>query len=293
MKLSNHWVADIFPLNDSDVERLAEDIDANGQLTPIIVLNGAIIDGRTRFAACKKLGIEPIIEQYQPQNGEVTDDELLALSWSLNEARRHLSTSQRACAAAEVMERIGVQRGGDRKSKEAKSNPRNRVWSAFAVKEDTVRYARQLLTEAPVLFKQVKAGELTVGAAYEAFKKTKAFEKEEVAKSSLAEIQDKDPDLAEQVETGKITIDEAKTAIMKAEEVKRKRASDVSTAATGVYVAVAGILSALDFLAGMESSPEESIENRKPMQLRDDSKRLTKAIEVLQAYLNATNKKLN
>ena len=83
------------------------------------------------------------------------DDELLALSWSLNEARRHLTTSQRACAAAEVAERNGAKHGGARTKGKKDSSPK--IGACFKVGEESIRMARELLRESPEIFSQVKA----------------------------------------------------------------------------------------------------------------------------------------
>jgi hypothetical protein len=101
----------------------------------------------------------------------VTDDELLALSWSLNEARRHLTTSQRACAAAEVAEKMPESRGRKAKGNTRKTATISTVIETFGAKERTVQLARELLRESPDLFAQVKRGDLTVGAAHEAFQR--------------------------------------------------------------------------------------------------------------------------
>ena len=78
-KPKTHWAADIFPLNEDDVAAIAEDIKANGQKLPILTTeDGRIIDGRNRWLACQKLGIEPKTEVAQLNGGG--DEEILALS---------------------------------------------------------------------------------------------------------------------------------------------------------------------------------------------------------------------
>ena len=58
--------ADFYPmLGEEALAELAADIQANGQRNPIMVnKDGVLLDGRNRLAACKKLGIEPLIEVY-------------------------------------------------------------------------------------------------------------------------------------------------------------------------------------------------------------------------------------
>ena len=291
MKLTNHWVADIFPLNDNDIERLAEDIKSNGQRQPIITWQGQIIDGRTRYAACKKAGVDPIIEEYKQVNGEVTEDELLALSWSLNEARRHLTTSQRACAAAEVVERMPETRGRKAKGNNTKTRTISEQHEAFKVSRDTVRMAGELLRESPTLFQQVKKGELTVGAAHEAFHKTKALERDELRRNSLAEIREQNPDLAEQVENAQITVDEARQKLDAASLAKRERTDALGKVMTGIFVGLSGLQMAQESLAEIKATIVEAVAVRQSHQLKDDRKRLSSAIDLLTDVLKATNER--
>src|SRR5690554_4991240 len=46
-------------MTDEEFAELKEDISGSGQLDPIIIFEGMILDGRHRFRACNELGIEP------------------------------------------------------------------------------------------------------------------------------------------------------------------------------------------------------------------------------------------
>ena len=82
-----HPYADAWPLlGEDELAELAEDIRANGLLDPIVTLDGLILDGRNRYAACGLSGVEPITEAFSG-----TDDEALAFVQSVNGARRHQS----------------------------------------------------------------------------------------------------------------------------------------------------------------------------------------------------------
>ena len=101
--MKTHWSADIFALNESDIEALAADIKANGQISPIKALkDGRIVDGRNRFLACQKIGISPQIDIINPEGEELTDEQICTLAISCNSMRRDETTSKRACAAAEM-----------------------------------------------------------------------------------------------------------------------------------------------------------------------------------------------
>jgi ParB-like chromosome segregation protein Spo0J len=85
-----HEAANIFPLMDEDELRtLAEDIGLRGQLVPIEICDGMILDGRNRWAACEFAGIEPITLEVNPKDP-------VAYVLSLNLHRRHLDETQRA-----------------------------------------------------------------------------------------------------------------------------------------------------------------------------------------------------
>ena len=57
-----HEIANIFPLmNERDFEAFKADIASNGQLEPIVVHHGVIVDGRQRYRACKELKTKPKI----------------------------------------------------------------------------------------------------------------------------------------------------------------------------------------------------------------------------------------
>ena len=114
----------MYPLNETDVSALAEDIKTNGQIAPIKMLkDGRIIDGRNRWMACQKAGVEPLIDVINPDGEEVTDERLFALATSCNSMRRDLTTSERAVASAVAWKRLFPEQGhgGDRKSNKNQS----------------------------------------------------------------------------------------------------------------------------------------------------------------------------
>ena len=95
--LEIHPYANIFPLLDEkELDALAKDIKNNGQRETIKLLDGKILDGRNRYAACLKEGVTPKLE-----NVEVKD--ALEYVLSLNLSRRHLKESQRAWVAANIV----------------------------------------------------------------------------------------------------------------------------------------------------------------------------------------------
>jgi ParB-like chromosome segregation protein Spo0J len=91
-----HPIADVFPLmSDAEIADLAEDIRVNGLTLPVILFQGKILDGRNRYLACQKVGVEPEFWEYP-------GDTPVQFVLSLNLQRRHLTISQRAAIAADV-----------------------------------------------------------------------------------------------------------------------------------------------------------------------------------------------
>ena len=93
-----HPATDLFPpMTDAEFVSLVADIDTNGQLEPILILDGQVIDGRHRLRACEQIGIEPRVREISADEGDPT-----TLVISLNLHRRHLTESQRAMVAARL-----------------------------------------------------------------------------------------------------------------------------------------------------------------------------------------------
>mgnify|MGYP002360075045 CR=1 FL=1 len=76
-----------------DFSALVEDIKANGQREPIMVLEGMVLDGWHRYSACEQLGIKAQTFTFP------ADKDPVAFVLSHNLHRRHLTASQRAEAA--------------------------------------------------------------------------------------------------------------------------------------------------------------------------------------------------
>lgn len=89
-------VANVFPMIEGkEFDDLVEDIKVNGLSEPIWTHDGKIIDGRNRYRACLKAGVQPIFRDWVGENS-------IAFVISANLRRRHLTTSQRAVVAANL-----------------------------------------------------------------------------------------------------------------------------------------------------------------------------------------------
>ena len=93
-----HPACKLFPLlGETELQELADDIKENGLQNAIVLHDGKVLDGQNRLAACKLAGIEPTFVEWKGTGSP--------LHWvvSQNLMRRHLSASQRAAVALELL----------------------------------------------------------------------------------------------------------------------------------------------------------------------------------------------
>ena len=95
-----HLLADMFPLMDGDeFDNLVDDIKANGLREPIVLHECMVLDGRNRYRACLKAGVEPKFRNFDP----VTESSPEAFVVSANAHRRHLNLEQKKEVAAKML----------------------------------------------------------------------------------------------------------------------------------------------------------------------------------------------
>ena len=166
--MKNHPISDVWPMMDeAKIAELADDIRKNGQLVPVWLYEGKILDGRNRWAACKIAGVDPKTKEY-------TGDEPTAFAVSLNDRRRHMNKGSLAAVAAElepffaadakrrqirkpkpdsVKEKIPEQKLPQAREEAAKS---------VGVNDRYVSDAKKVKAEAPEVFERLKAGKITL-----------------------------------------------------------------------------------------------------------------------------------
>jgi len=213
----------MYPLNETDVSALAEDIKTNGQIAPIKMLkDGRIIDGRNRWMACQKAGVEPLIDVINPDGEEVTDERLFALATSCNSMRRDLTTSERAVASAVAWKRlfpegkVDQNKGGRGK----KTDPKDGVsFEDFAKQSFKVgkTYATQALAIANYSPELLEAAKESLDGAYKTYQSEKL--KREDDKRNRQLLVDH-PDLKERVANANLSAEEAIT-------IARKRDAEI------------------------------------------------------------------
>ena len=105
-----HPVADMFPMIEPytrEWNALKFSFNDHGQLDPIVIHEGVLLDGRNRLAMCKMLELDPkVIEFREVVGGDIGDEErpLVISEWILakNLARRNLTQDQQAAVVVEV-----------------------------------------------------------------------------------------------------------------------------------------------------------------------------------------------
>lgn len=157
-------------LPEGELSELANDIKTNGLKEKIWLYEGKILDGRNRWLACKQAGVEPKTTDY-------TGDTPASFVLSLNLHRRHLTPSQKATVAVEILpwfereakKRQATSTGGSKPQLRPKLDKADRsdalAGQALGVGRSYVSDAKAIKQKAPQLFQQVKAGEKTIQQA--------------------------------------------------------------------------------------------------------------------------------
>lgn len=167
--MRHHPIADVWPMMDeAKLAELADDIRKNGQLVPVWLYEGKILDGRNRWAACRIAGVDPKTKEY-------TGDEPTAFAVSLNDRRRHMGKSALAAVAAELEPYFAedAKRRQIRKPKAESvvaklpqqttpSKAREEAAKSVGVGARYVQDAKKVKTEAPEVFERLKAGKITL-----------------------------------------------------------------------------------------------------------------------------------
>lgn len=185
--LKFHEAANIFPLiEDDDFDGLVEDIRAKGQLVPIKLYKGEVIDGRNRYRACLLAGKKPETEDATAEVDRVGGPAAYVLSM---DKRRHMEKSQRAMCAARLLDyekalaKERMLKGGEKgRSLQAEHGrhgdgnkapgptkavrARDMAGQKFSVTGETVdRAAKVIAKGAPEVVKAVDSGVLAVRTA--------------------------------------------------------------------------------------------------------------------------------
>ena len=168
-----HQVCQMLPLMEgAEFDELKGDIATNGLIEAIwLHPDGSIVDGRNRHRACIETETEP---RFRTWDGSGS---LVSFVVSMNLKRRHLTSGQRATIALDMLpaleqeakERQGAQSHfahvRERVPEDEKGRARDHAAELFQTNPHYVSDAKTLKDEAPDLFDQVKAGQVSLKRA--------------------------------------------------------------------------------------------------------------------------------
>lgn len=159
--LKQHPLSAAFPsMSDAAFGELRADIAANGLRHPIVLYDGAVLDGWHRYRACTETGVPIKATEFK---GDAEKARKFVVS--VNLMRRHLDTSQIALVAARfaTLPHGSNQHGkGERKS----ALLINEAAELFNISKDSVKDARVVIAEgSPETIAAVEAGEMSVSRA--------------------------------------------------------------------------------------------------------------------------------
>lgn len=198
--MKNHPIADVWPMMDDDkLRELADDISKNGQICPVWLYEGKILDGRNRWAACKIAGVEPTTKEY-------TGTEPTAFAVAMNDRRRHMNKGALAAVAVELLPFFEADAAKRKRATEGR--PR--------------KTTDKLVEKTPQVISQKKPpkGEAAKGIASSIAPKAR----EEAAKSvgvndryvqDAKKVKEEAPEVFQKLKSGQITLQNAKREVLK------------------------------------------------------------------------------
>jgi len=101
MGLEFHLWASLFPLADGTrLAALGQDIRKDGQMEPIVLYEGKILDGRNRYRACVLIGATPKLINFEELD---TDEDPLTYMVRRNVRERYLGKGQLAAIGVDIL----------------------------------------------------------------------------------------------------------------------------------------------------------------------------------------------
>lgn len=219
-EMEAHPDAAIFPMMPEDeLNELADDIKTNGQQMPILVQDGLIIDGRNRYAACLRAGVNPVFEEFSG-----TDVKAFIVSANIN--RRHMTKGARAMAVAKMYpDALAYKRGGNSL----------KIKESGGFTDGYLSQARTVLHHTPELADKVLSGLMPLSGAYEEAKKTKA--KADSVEERINALRLRYSDLADKVLDGELSIEAAQVEADSRDRVERDRIAAIKQSVSALQTA--------------------------------------------------------
>ena len=157
-------------LSKDELADLAEGIKENGLRNPIVLHDGMILDGRNRLSACKLARVKPTFAEFG-------GDDPIGWVISQNLVRRHLTPSQRAVVAFDLLpllekeakerQRLSKGRGKKVASRDATLNGKASTVAARIARSSakSVERVKRVAKTSPKLVEEIREGRLTVAVA--------------------------------------------------------------------------------------------------------------------------------
>ena len=180
--MQTHKYAQYFPpLEGEEFDQLVADIKTHGLREPIVTFEGKILDGRNRYRACQRAGIEPRFQEFRDGG----DTAALEYVVSMNLRRRDLTPTQKGTIGFDILPeftRLAAERmkaGGDRglavtagKADRREAPGQKRTAAADAAKAvgvapRTIERVERVRKHAPELVPKMRTGEITATEAEE------------------------------------------------------------------------------------------------------------------------------
>lgn len=160
-----HDAANIFPMMTSEemaglVESISQGYDSQ---FPILTYESKILDGRNRYVACLKAGVEPVYSEW-------TGSDPVGFVVRANLDRRHLTSSQKAAIALEVERQLSAEAKKNESTRTVQGYQRvdNPIYALeqaakmMGTNRQYVADAKKIEREAPELLERVRTGEMTI-----------------------------------------------------------------------------------------------------------------------------------
>lgn len=234
--------ANAFPwLSEDEEKELAQDLEVNGQVNPIILFNGMILDGRNRLKALQRTNLTEAEVDYF----EGTEFQAVERVRTLNILRRHLTVGQRSAAAyeylpyeeaeAKVRQEATLAKPGEKIGSNVVPNPappterggkaRDLVADKFNLSGQRIQEFKKVALNAPDLAAEIKAGEISLDGA------VKQLKIRSEARDTKIHALEEYADINRDFQGGRLTLDEAYSQLLaRKKEEGRQRMADYNEA---------------------------------------------------------------
>lgn len=172
-----HPAAELFPLMEEErFAELVEDVREHGLLESIVVTaNGAVLDGRHRFLACRATHTEPRFTTHEGNPWEYVI--------SVNLHRRHLTDVQRAVVASKMADRSPGERTSNASAEAFQAPAQTEAAKLLNVSRSSVQRARTVMNQGtPAVAQLVESGKVPLATAERVVRELVPAEQDEFAR---------------------------------------------------------------------------------------------------------------